>query len=45
MDENEEGYYIEECIAEHGLQTEDVWYKAFAGLDTRHRKLYSKYVS
>ena len=34
MDENEEGYYIEECIANHGLQTEDVWYKAFAGLDT-----------
>ena len=34
MDENEEGYYIAECIADHGLQTEDVWYKAFAGLDT-----------
>ncbi len=34
MDENEEGYYIEECTANHGLQTTDVWYKAFAGLDT-----------
>ena len=34
MDENEEGYYIEECIEKHGLQTDDVWYKAFAGLDT-----------
>ena len=34
MDENEEGYYIEECVADHGLQTKDVWYKAFAGLDT-----------
>jgi superfamily I DNA/RNA helicase len=34
FDENEEGYYIQECIADHGLQTEDVWYKAFAGLDT-----------
>ena len=33
MDENEEGYYIEECRADHGLQTQDVWYKAFAGLD------------
>ena len=34
MDENEEGYYIAECIADHGLQTDDVWYKAFDGLDT-----------
>ena len=34
MDENEEGYYIQECIDDHGLQTEDVWYKAFDGLDT-----------
>ena len=34
MDDNEDGYYIEECIADHGLQTQDVWYKAFAGLDT-----------
>ncbi len=34
MDENEEGYYIQECMDSHGLQTEDVWYKAFAGLDT-----------
>ena len=34
MDENEDGYYIQECIDDHGLQTEDVWYKAFAGLDT-----------
>jgi len=34
MDENEDGYYIEECIEQHGLQTQDVWYKAFAGLDT-----------
>ena len=33
FDENEEGYYIEECVSDHGLQTEDVWYKAFAGLD------------
>tara|TARA_R100000700_G_scaffold18028_2_gene24705 strand:+ start:2132 stop:3643 length:1512 start_codon:yes stop_codon:yes gene_type:complete len=33
MDDNEEGYYIEECIENHGLQTEDVWYKAFEGLD------------
>jgi len=33
FDENEEGYYIQECIADHGLQTEDVWYKAFEGLD------------
>ena len=33
-DENEEGYYIQECIDDHGLQTEDVWYKAFDGLDT-----------
>jgi DNA helicase-2/ATP-dependent DNA helicase PcrA len=34
MDENEEGYYIEECTADHGLQTTEVWYKAFDGLDT-----------
>jgi len=34
MDENEEGYYIQECMDSHGLQTDDVWYKAFAGLDT-----------
>ena len=34
MNENEEGYYIEECSADHGLQTQDVWYKAFAGLDS-----------
>jgi DNA helicase-2/ATP-dependent DNA helicase PcrA len=34
FDENEDGYYIEECTGDHGLQTEDVWYKAFAGLDT-----------
>jgi len=34
FDENEDGYYIEECIENHGLQTQDVWYKAFAGLDT-----------
>ena len=33
MDENEEGYYIEECTADHGLQTTDDWYKAFHGLD------------
>ena len=33
MNDEEEGYYIEECIADHGLQTKDVWYKAFAGLD------------
>mgnify|MGYP003115043167 FL=1 len=30
----EETYFIEECIEQHGLQTKDVWYKAFAGLDT-----------
>ena len=30
---DEETYYIEECTADHGLQTTDVWYKAFAGLD------------
>jgi DNA helicase-2/ATP-dependent DNA helicase PcrA len=34
FDENEDGYYIEECTGDHGLQTDDVWYKAFAGLDT-----------
>jgi DNA helicase-2/ATP-dependent DNA helicase PcrA len=34
FDDNEDGYYIEECVADHGLQTEDVWYKAFAGLDS-----------
>ncbi len=34
LDENEDGYFIEECIEQHGLQTKDVWYKAFAGLDT-----------
>ena len=34
MDENEEGYYIEECTSDHGLQTTEVWYKAFDGLDT-----------
>ena len=33
MSEDEDGYYIEECVADHGLQTDDVWYKAFAGLD------------
>jgi DNA helicase-2/ATP-dependent DNA helicase PcrA len=33
MDENEDGYYIEECLENHGLQTQDVWYKAFDGLD------------
>ena len=33
MDENEEGYYIQECMDDHGLQTDDVWFKAFAGLD------------
>jgi len=33
MDENEAGYSLEECVADHGLQTEDVWYKAFEGLD------------
>ena len=30
---DEETYYIEECTDDHGLQTTDVWYKAFAGLD------------
>ena len=34
MDENEEGYFIEECVADHGLQTQDVWFKAFEGLDS-----------
>ena len=33
MSEKEEGYYMEECSAEHGLQTQDVWFKAFDGLD------------
>ena len=33
MDENEEGYYIQECMDDHGLQTDNVWFKAFAGLD------------
>jgi len=33
MSDEEEGYFIEECVADHGLLTEDVWYKAFAGLD------------
>jgi DNA helicase-2/ATP-dependent DNA helicase PcrA len=33
MSDEEEGYFIEECVADHGLQTKDVWYKAFAGLD------------
>ena len=27
-------YSIEECIADHGLQTKEVWFKSFAGLDT-----------
>ncbi len=30
----DETYLIGDCIAEHGLQINDVWYKAFAGLDT-----------
>ena len=34
MDENEDGYYLKECMDNHGLQTYEVWYKAFAGLDT-----------
>jgi DNA helicase-2/ATP-dependent DNA helicase PcrA len=34
MNDDKEGYHIEECVAEHGLQTQDVWYKAFAGLDS-----------
>ena len=25
--------YIEDCMKQHGLQTDEVWYKAFAGLD------------
>ena len=29
MDENEEGYYIQECMDDHGLQTDNVWFKAF----------------
>mgnify|MGYP001467257176 FL=1 len=33
LNESEEGYYIEECTQQHGLQTDEVWYKAFAGLD------------
>ena len=33
LNESEEGYYIEECMQQHGLQTDEVWYKAFAGLD------------
>jgi len=27
-------YTIEDCIAEHGLQTDDIWFDAFSGLDT-----------
>jgi|TARA_R100000963_G_scaffold7706_1_gene5171 DNA helicase-2/ATP-dependent DNA helicase PcrA len=34
MSDDEEGYYIEECRADHGLQTQEVWFKAFAGLDS-----------
>jgi DNA helicase-2/ATP-dependent DNA helicase PcrA len=34
MSDEEEGYFIEECVADHGLQTKEVWYKAFDGLDT-----------
>ena len=34
MNNEEEGYYIGECNADHGLQTQDVWFKAFTGLDT-----------
>ena len=30
---DDETYYIEECTEDHGLQTTDVWYKAFAELD------------
>ena len=30
---DDETYYIEECTDDHGLQTTDVWYKAFAELD------------
>ena len=33
MNDKEEGYYIEECVADHGLQTKDVWYKSFSGID------------
>ena len=33
MNDEETGYYIDECHADHGLLTRDVWYKAFAGLD------------
>ena len=31
--DKERTYTIEDCIAEHGLQTRDVWYKAFNELD------------
>ena len=31
---DEETYTMEECIAEHGLATEEVWFDAFFGLDT-----------
>ena len=34
MNDDKEGYHIEECVADHGLQTQDVWYKAFSGLDS-----------
>ena len=31
---DEETYTMEECVAEHGLATEEVWFDAFFGLDT-----------
>ena len=34
MNDDKEGYHIEECVADHGLQTQDDWYKAFSGLDS-----------
>ena len=34
FDEKEDGYFIEECIENHGLLTRDVWFDAFSGLDT-----------
>jgi len=33
LSSEEEGYFIEECAENHGLQTQGVWYKAFAGLN------------
>ena len=44
MDENEEGYYIEECMNNHGLQTDKVWYQAFENTRCRNMKQHTRYV-